>query len=203
MSHPSRIAGWLLALALVCASAGSAAAQSQILLGRGPARFDAVSAASFQLLLANAPASMPVGYATRTLTLAVSPSGEGLGAEGQVTDRASRARQNLARRTLAAGAGFTLSAAITPIYVLPNRDRCWGSERAKGGAPLKTAAVVGALGVAMVAGGATWLGIESRRHGYYAPRRQRLIAMAVGAVTLVLGQALQGGVFFFDMICHS
>jgi hypothetical protein len=187
MRHPSLVARALVALALVCACAASAAAQSEV-----------VSLASHQLRLTSAGASAPAGYAMRISTLAAA-----LVLESRAPDVASRARQDRARRILAAGAGFALSAAVTPLYVLPNRDPCWGSERAKGGVPLKAAATIGALGVAMIVGGATWLGVESRRHGHYASRRQRLIAMAVGALTLGLGQALQGSLFFLDQICHS
>jgi hypothetical protein len=115
-----------------------------------------------------------------------------------------RARQRLARHILAAGAGLALSGAVTPIYVLPerDRDRC-PSDPGKGRVPLMTAAVVAGLGVAMTVGGATWLGLEARRHGSYAARRERLIAMAVGALAFALGQTLQGSLFFLDQICHS
>jgi hypothetical protein len=141
---------------------------------------------------------MAAGYAMRASTLAAA-----LVLEEGGPDAVSRTRQNRARRILAAGAGLAFSATVTPIYVLPNRDPCYGSERAKGGVPLNTAATVAALGVAMVVGGATWLRVESRRHGYYATRRQRLVAMAVGALAFALGQALQGGLFYADQICHS
>jgi hypothetical protein len=43
----------------------------------------------------------------------------------------------------------------------------------------------------MIVGSVTWLGFDSRRHGYYASLRQRLIAMAVGALAFTLGQTLQ------------
>lgn len=118
-------------------------------------------------------------------------------------DTVLRARQRLARHILAAGLGLALSAAVTPSYVLPNREPCYGSERAKGRVPLTGAAVVGALGVAMTVGGGTWLGLEARRHGSFAGRRERLIGMAVGALAFALGQTLTGSLFFLDQVCHS
>lgn len=119
-------------------------------------------------------------------------------------DAVLRARQRLARHILAAGAGLALSAAVTPIYVLPERERvrCLANPD-KGRVPLTAAAVVGGLGVAMTVGGATWLGLQTRQHGSYAARRERLIAMAVGALAFALGQTLQGSLFFLDTICHS
>jgi hypothetical protein len=118
-------------------------------------------------------------------------------------DAASRVHQNRARRILALGVGLALSAAITPTYVLPNREPCWGSTHEKGRAPLVAAAVVGSIGVALGVGGGTWLGLEARKHGYYASKRERLIAMGIGALGLAIGQSVQGTLFFLDQICSS
>lgn len=55
----------------------------------------------------------------------------------------------------------------------------------------------------MAAGGGTWLGLEARRHGYYATRRERLIDVSIGALTFALGQSLTSLVFLADQLCHS
>jgi hypothetical protein len=112
-------------------------------------------------------------------------------------------RQNRARRILGAGIGFVLSAAVTPAYVSPHRQPCWGSDERKGGLPLKLAAGVAAVGLVGLAGGATWLTLESRRHGRVSSRRQRMIAAGIGTLTFALGQALLGSAFFVDQICSS
>ena len=96
-----------------------------------------------------------------------------------------------------------LSAAVTPSYVLPNREPCWGSDQAKGGATLKTAAVVAGIGVGLTLGGGSWLGVEAHRYGSYAPRKQRWMGFGIGAASFVLSQALLGALFFADSICHS
>lgn len=116
---------------------------------------------------------------------------------------ATRFRQNQARQILAAGTGFALSAAITPAYVLPHREPCWGSNQHKGRAPLMGAAWLGGIGFAAAVGGGTWLGLESRKRGHYTSRRERAVAAGIGAATFVVGQLLLGGVFFMDQICHT
>jgi hypothetical protein len=68
---------------------------------------------------------------------------------------------------------------------------------------LKGAAVVGAVGVGMTIGGATWLGVEARRHGLQTSPRERLIAMGIGALTFALGQAALIPVFVADQICNT
>lgn len=114
-----------------------------------------------------------------------------------------RTQQVRARRILAAGAGLFLSAAVTPVYVLPYREPCWGSDQSKGSGPLKIAAGVGTVGFAAAVGGVIWLVRDSRRHGYYASNRERRIAGALGALTFVLSQGLLGGAFVVDQICHN
>jgi hypothetical protein len=131
------------------------------------------------------------------------PFAAALAADPSVEARASTPRQRTARRVLAAGLGFSLAGAITPIYVLPSRSRCWSTGRMSGGAPLKGAAVVGAIGVGMAIGGGSWLGVEARRHGLRTSRRERLIAMRIGALTFTLGQAALVPVFFADQICNT
>jgi hypothetical protein len=112
-------------------------------------------------------------------------------------------RQNRARRILAAGAGVMLAGAITPAYVYPNRTRCYGSNQPRGGGTLRLAAGAGALGFVVAAGGASWLLVESRRHGYHASRRERAIATGIGALTFVLSQAVLGGAFLVEHICSD
>jgi hypothetical protein len=118
-------------------------------------------------------------------------------------DAASRMHQNRARRILAAGAGFVLSAAVTAAYVLPNRAPCWGSDVAKGSGTLKGAVVVGTVGLSLALGGGAWFGVESRRHGYYASRRERLIAMGIGAITFAIGQTFLLPLFAVDRSCST
>jgi hypothetical protein len=120
-----------------------------------------------------------------------------------LASQASAPRQRVARQLLAAGIGFSLAAAVTPMYVLPTRSRCWSSDRRSGGPPLKGAAVLGAIGIGMAIGGGSWLGVETRRYGPHTSRRERLLAMAVGALAFTLGQAALVPVFIADQICHS
>lgn len=133
----------------------------------------------------------------------VFPFAAALQLEPALPDRASLARQHTARQILAGGIGFALAAAIAPTYIMPNRFRCWTTGKRSGGPPLKAAAVMGAIGIGMAIGGGAWLGVEARRHGYHASRRERLIAMGVGALTFTLGQAALVPVFIADQICHS
>jgi len=116
---------------------------------------------------------------------------------------ASRGRQSRARRILAAGAGLMITAAVTPAYVLPNREPCWGSDERSGRRPLLAATGVGAVGLVGVVGGATWLALESRRYGYRSSRRERAIAAGIGALAFALGQGLLGSMFLVDQVCHS
>jgi hypothetical protein len=116
---------------------------------------------------------------------------------------AARDRQVRARRIVAAGAGFMLAAAITPAYVLPTRNTCFSEDGPAARRSLLAAAGVGAIGLAGAAGGATWLAIESRRHGYQSSRRERVRAAGIGALTFVLGQVVLGSIYFVDQICNS
>lgn len=138
-----------------------------------------------------------------TMTARTFPFSPALQVGPAVPDTASIARQRLARQLLAAGIGFSLAAAVTPIYVLPNRSRCWSTERMSGGPPLKGAAVIGAIGIGMAIGGGAWLGVETRRYGSHTSRRERLLALGVGALAFTLGQAALIPVFIADQICHS
>lgn len=122
-------------------------------------------------------------------------------AEGSLVS--ARFRQTRARRILAAGVGLVLSAAVTPAYVLPNREPCYASSARKGDAPLKAAAGVGAVGLAAVIGGATWSFIETTRHGYHGSRRQRFVSAGIGALTFLVGQAVLGTTHFADQICST
>jgi hypothetical protein len=110
-------------------------------------------------------------------------------------------RQRRARRVLAAGAGLVVAAALAPAYILPNREPCYGYSRPKGAGPLKVAGGVGAVGLVATVGGATWLTIVARNHGYTSSRRERWIAAAIGTLTFVLGQGLLGAVFLGDQLC--
>lgn len=132
---------------------------------------------------------------------AIGTKGPHIPSEPASTDVTSRLAQNRARRILAAGAGFVVSAAVTPAYVLPNRHTCWGSDRRSGDGTLKIAAGVSAVGLVAAVGGATWLALESRRHGYYSSSRERRIAAGIGAITFLVSQGLLGAAFLVDSIC--
>lgn len=110
-------------------------------------------------------------------------------------------RQRRARRVLAAGAGLVVAAALAPAYVLPNREPCYGYSKPKGSGPLKVAGGVGAVGFVASVGGATWLTIEARKHGYTSSPRERWIAAGIGTVTFVVGQVILGAVFLGDQLC--
>ena len=136
-----------------------------------------------------------------TGTPSVSAPGEAHIDEGSIV--AARFRQTRARRILAAGVGLMVSGAVTPAYVLPHRQPCHGSDDRKGGAPLKGAAGIGAVGMAAAVGGAAWSSLEANRHGYRSSRRQRLVGAGIGTLTFLVGQLVLGSVFFVDQICHT
>jgi len=121
----------------------------------------------------------------------------------RVADPYSRARQDRARAILAAGIGVALSSAVMVSYGVARDRPCWTDPTAGSARSVRLAGAFGGAGLAAAVGGGSWLWAESRRHGHHATRLKRLGAAGVGAVTFVLTQAVLGGLFLADQICHS
>lgn len=168
-----------------CALSGAARAQSLPAWLRVDSRFLAELEAPAPSAPAHDPTKLALSHATQP----------------KVPSLTSRAHQERARRLVAAGTGFVLSAAIAPSYILTHREPCYGSDQQKGRGPLIIAAGVGAVGSAALIGGATWLVLESSRHGPTTSRWQRVSATGIGALTFVLSQALLGTFFLADQLC--